>query len=416
MTTDFHIYQLANNLYKEDSANFAKDQVMDGTISLGMGTLATAVAAMFSSTYQQGMDAGVAHFYSRPEDIKQFWDANGVFRLENGPEKLTIKMGDSEMTIFIDAHVELGKLAARVSEQIWKNFLLGQGDIDKDSIDFDYVLHDPPGSTDFDADLDEIFQFVNSVPGQSANEAVPGTFLAHSVIPGTNYKLEFYGSEDLMKALGFTVIQEAKDRELEMTIVDAHDTSKVFASGVKVRAGDVVQDLLAKGVALDMDAIIGINKIKYNEILGTFKVLSDSEFDRFVHLADNALMLQIGANEKEDMILVLGDMNAKALGITNLEVRSREAAARSLTRLDHSIKKVSTQRSIIGAQINRLEHTMNNLTTASINLTDARSRIKDADIAKEMMDFTKLNIISQAGTSMLAQANMLTNNILTLMT
>jgi flagellin len=185
---------------------------------------------------------------------------------------------------------------------------------------------------------------------------------------------------------------------------------------MRIAAGEKAFGVIAPGITLDIDGALGVSKITYNDDDGTFEITRSGPLERFIHLADNAAVLQIGANEGENAVLVLGDMTAKALGITNIEVRSREDAARSLTRLDHSIKRVSTQRAIIGAQINRLEHTMNNLTAASINLSDARARIKDADIAKEMMDFTKLNIISQASTSMLAQANMITNNILTLMT
>ncbi|MDR0648330.1 MAG: flagellin, partial [Synergistaceae bacterium] len=69
----------------------------------------------------------------------------------------------------------------------------------------------------------------------------------------------------------------------------------------------------------------------------------------------------------------------------------------------------------LGAYQNRLEHTINNLTTASTNMKSSESRIRDADMAKEMMTFTKLNVLSQAGNAMLAQANQLPSNVLTLL-
>ncbi|MBQ8693483.1 MAG: flagellin, partial [Synergistaceae bacterium] len=75
---------------------------------------------------------------------------------------------------------------------------------------------------------------------------------------------------------------------------------------------------------------------------------------------------------------------------------------------------VSTQRAKLGAYQNRLEHTMTNLETSSENLSAAESRIRDTDMAKEMMNFTKLNIMLQAGNSMLAQANQLPQNVLSL--
>jgi flagellin-like hook-associated protein FlgL len=406
--TDFHIYQLANNTYiDEDSVHFADDQVMDGTVSLGIDSLETNQEAVsFTSTFMKGIDAGVAHYYSRAEDVKQFWNANGVFLLENGPEKLTVKLGDKETDVYIYGNVELGKLARRMSEQIWLNLIQGQGEITEKSIDKDDID---------DRDKDEIVQFVNSVPGQSANEAVHGTMLAHSVIPGASYNLLFSGSEEIMKAFAFREIAAAKDTLFEMTVYDAHSGRQV-SGPTRVMAGQNINNLIAPGVSLAANAAIGVNNVQYADALGLFKtnLSAGVTFDRFVHLADNALVLQIGANQGEDTALVLGDVSAKALGIHNIEVRSRETAARSVTRIDGAIKKVSTQRAIIGAQINRLEHAVNAVTVASTNLSGARSKIKDIDFAKEMMVFTKLNILQQTGMSMQAQANQANRNVLAL--
>ena len=111
----------------------------------------------------------------------------------------------------------------------------------------------------------------------------------------------------------------------------------------------------------------------------------------------------------------IGDMGGRALGIDKVLVTDRESAARSITVIDAAIGRVSSQRAKLGAYQNRLEHTINNLTTASTNTTAAESRIRDVDMAKEMMNFTKLNILSQAGTNMLAQANQLPQNVLSLL-
>jgi flagellin len=176
-----------------------------------------------------------------------------------------------------------------------------------------------------------------------------------------------------------------------------------------------VSGLIADGVSLDIDSTIGLVRSAYDAARGTFKAEVQDRFDQYVHLADNAARLQIGANEGENMILTLGAMTAHALGISDIDVRSREAAARGITRLDNALSRVSSQRAIIGSQINRLEHTINNLTTASANTTAAESRIRDTDMAKEMMNFTKLNILTMMGSSMMAQANMIPENILPLM-
>jgi flagellin len=126
-------------------------------------------------------------------------------------------------------------------------------------------------------------------------------------------------------------------------------------------------------------------------------------------------VFQIGANEGEDMAVHIGDMSAHALGLDGIQVTDRETAARSITMIDIAIGRVSTQRAKLGAYQNRLEHTINNLTASSTNLKSSESRIRDADMAKEMMTFTKLNVLSQAGNAMLAQANQLPQNVLALL-
>ena len=127
------------------------------------------------------------------------------------------------------------------------------------------------------------------------------------------------------------------------------------------------------------------------------------------------MVLQIGANEGEDINISFGDVGVSALGVNAVNLRDRESAARSITIIDNAISKVSTKRARLGAYQNRLEHTITNLTTASTNTTAAESRIRDADMAHEMMEFTKLNILSQAGNSMLAQANQLPQGMLVLL-
>ncbi|MDR2523282.1 MAG: flagellin, partial [Synergistaceae bacterium] len=141
---------------------------------------------------------------------------------------------------------------------------------------------------------------------------------------------------------------------------------------------------------------------------------TDTSYSFNLHLKDNTTVFQIGANEGEDMSVYIGDMRSLGLGLNGVIVTNREAASRSITIIDNAIDKVSTQRAKLGAYQNRLEHTINNLTVAGQNLTAAESRIRDTDMAKEMMNFTKLQILMQAGISMMAQANSLPQSVLSL--
>jgi len=124
---------------------------------------------------------------------------------------------------------------------------------------------------------------------------------------------------------------------------------------------------------------------------------------------------QIGANRGQTISFGIGDMRTAALGLSDIDVSTATKASQALSKLDSAIKTVSAQRSKMGAVQNRLEHTINNLQTASENLTAAESRIRDVDMAKEMMDFTKNNILSQAAQAMLAQANQQPQGVLQLL-
>ncbi|KAF2959763.1 MAG: flagellin [Thermotoga sp.] len=136
-----------------------------------------------------------------------------------------------------------------------------------------------------------------------------------------------------------------------------------------------------------------------------------------VYTAASQLIFQIGANEGHNMVAGIDDMSAAALGLTtaSLKVTDQDSAERTIMVIDAAIHRVSTARAALGAIQNRLEHTISNLGVAAENLTAAESRIRDADMAKEMMEFTKQQILLQSSMAMLAQANTLPQNVLQLM-
>ncbi len=130
------------------------------------------------------------------------------------------------------------------------------------------------------------------------------------------------------------------------------------------------------------------------------RISTDTEFNtRKLLNGDNAttpLKIQAGANAGQTIDLTMNDMSADAIGITDASIATRDEADASISTLDAAIKSVSMERSRLGAYQNRMEHAYNvNVNTAE-NVTAAESRIRDADIAKEMMNFTKANILQQA--------------------
>jgi len=130
---------------------------------------------------------------------------------------------------------------------------------------------------------------------------------------------------------------------------------------------------------------------------------------------NGSVTFQIGANEGQNNSLSINAMGTSSLGIAGIDVTSQTGANNAITTLDEAIATVSSERSKLGASQNRLDHTINNLNTAEENLTAAESRISDVDMAKEMMSFTKSQILSQAGTAMMAQANQLPQGVLQLL-
>lgn len=129
------------------------------------------------------------------------------------------------------------------------------------------------------------------------------------------------------------------------------------------------------------------------------------------------ITLQIGYSDQSydqlDIDLSKIKCDSSTLGVDGLDVSSDATGA--ISALDNAINAVSTARAYLGANQNRLEHTINNLQTTAENMTAAESRIRDVDMAQEMMEFTKLNILQQAATAMLAQANMTPQSVLKLL-
>lgn len=132
-----------------------------------------------------------------------------------------------------------------------------------------------------------------------------------------------------------------------------------------------------------------------------------------------AFTFQIGANSGQTLSVSVNAMDGTSLlgsDSANFKlVDDGKNAGTMISNIDKAIAKVSDQRATLGAVQNRLEHTINNLTATNENLSDANSRIRDVDMAEEMMTFTKSNILSQAATSMLAQANAMPNSVLNLL-
>ena len=149
------------------------------------------------------------------------------------------------------------------------------------------------------------------------------------------------------------------------------------------------------------------------------RIYSTTQFNT-MNLLDGSFTgkkLQVGSLSGQVIGISIGKMDAASLSInsTNIRVSSNAVAGEAMSYIQKAIDKVSTERSKLGALQNRLEHTINNLNTTSENTQSAESRIRDTDMASEMVEYSKNNILSQAGNSMLAQANQSTQGVLSLL-
>ena len=176
-------------------------------------------------------------------------------------------------------------------------------------------------------------------------------------------------------------------------------------SATKITIGGKVIELSASLASLAVGESITISFVKAET--GNNKV-------------DSAFSMQIGANSGQNILVGMESMKATDLAIRTsgdkaLDITSFEKATAAISTFNNAIEKVSAERSKLGAIQNRLEHTINNLTATSENIAAAESRVRDVDMAKEMMNFQKNNILSQAAQAMLAQANQMPQGVLQLL-
>ena len=375
--------------------NTANGVTYEGDISARFGSLAglAAGSSVTGASFTAAYVGQVAADDVMLRDLDRFWDSNGRFLLED-PQTITLIQGDgtkASVTLYATDTIRnvQEKLNAAIRDQ------LGQGQ---------YVSSNADKFVTYVSEGDE----VSNTP-----EALAGTFVIRSVVAGTNGEIAFAGDEDVIKALSLSVIQNSKENEFRVSVQDAHSGATV-ASNTKV-TGNMLIGIVHPNVDVEFDPMADV-AIKWNDNTKQFELSAEpTTYETYLHLADNSTVFQIGANESEDMGIDIGNMSSRALGIHRVLVTDRDSASRSITIIDSALDRVSSQRAKLGAYQNRLEHTINNLNTASQNLTAAESRIRDLDMAQEMMNFTKLQILMQAGNAMLAQANTLPQAVLQLL-
>jgi flagellin len=270
--------------------------------------------------------------------------------------------------------------------------------------------------TNTDADRAEIQKEINQLTDEIDRIATTTEFNTKKLLNGnlkgvtasTTSTLKF---EQSKQAIGFTAVATAA------AAFTVSDTIRIRRIDTTAATNFSISNALGN-ITLTIDTATGELAEANAGILDTLNLVNFEVGETLTititggeakQTTDNSLRFQIGANTAQEMSVDISDMSAAALkiksGTTYLDVSTQFGAEASIAQLDTAISKVSTERSKLGAFQNRLEHTINNLGTSSENLTAAESRIRDVDMAKEMMEFTKNNILTQAAQAMLAQAN-----------
>lgn len=183
------------------------------------------------------------------------------------------------------------------------------------------------------------------------------------------------------------------------------------AATLNIAAGTITVGTGITGSATTITTSANLNSLKVGDsitfVFGKYEAASSS--------LGGSIMGQIGANSGQTAFISMGDMRSAALGVDKVDISTKFGAQVAIETVQGGLEKVSAQRSSLGAMQNRLEHTIKNLDTAGENLQASESRIRDVDMAKEMMTFTKNNILTQAAQAMLAQANQAPQGVLQLL-
>lgn len=250
-----------------------------------------------------------------------------------------------------------------------------------------------------DDSIDTVISKLNNITGQSGVKAEKdGTSLVlNTTDVGSKITISIQGSAALLQSLGLGDGTETALTDAGEDAIGTINGQAAVGDGNTLTLNKVNDN--ADGLSVD------ITDLK----LGAGASL---EFDAAVD-PNGEVTLQIGANAGQEITFSIGDMGSKALGIDQIDVVNN--ASQAVTKLDKAIEKVSSERANMGAIQNRLDHTISNLGVAAENLTASESRIRDVDMAAEMANFTKNQILVQASTSMLAQANQKSQSVLKLL-
>ena len=271
----------------------------------------------------------------------------------------------------------------------------------------------------------------------------------HALANDTNYKNAVTGTTDVGASgkKGSELLADAKTAATDTTVTAADTAANTYTDADKKLMGPAVLSGKNIGLAASDDMVstasgknaitvtantagiagqisgltISFTDSQGNELTSANAAMQFSEGNRALNASDdNAVTLQVGTKANQSIKVGLTDMRSEALGLkgsdgTKLNISTQDKANAAINVLDNALQKALDQQTTIGSVESRLSYTSSNLTTASENVQSSESTIRDADMAKEMTEYTKNNVLLQAAQSMLAQANQSSSSVLSLL-
>ena len=314
----------------------------------------------------------------------------GMDKNLNGSYKITVAADGTVTATNSNGKSFTGSIANASSDQTNIQINFGNGSLG--TLTFEIDQNGGPNYVDLSVNGSDLYSNINSY------------------VNGQEFDVSGAKTSDLGTTKFYASMGGASDVE-----VRAGDTSVTFDNGITLKFGKALTsaDLAVKTSAAQAppagDNLAHADDTTYAGVTHASGSITVSERN------NDGIIIQTGANQGDELNINVDRMDTVALGISLSSIGTRTNASHAITDVNNAINMVSTQRAALGALQNRLDHKIANLKVSSENLQAAESRIRDVDMASEMTAFTKNNILSQAATAMLAQANSAPQNVLSLL-
>ncbi|HLA40740.1 MAG TPA: flagellin [Candidatus Glassbacteria bacterium] len=314
-------------------------------------------------------------------------------------------------------------LSSDADSQITEIELFATDSLDTVKSRVSLAINDPNQTTDLNlgggiSDGAPLVQ-ISSV-GESLGGGQVGSTIMTIMNPEPGRRLVWGGDDKAISAFGFQEIQEAQPPVFSITVNNISTPFQKFVpKSLKVfgdRAAGLIQGVDINfrptlNISLSGSSLTDVGSFSIPELVVSQNV---EKTNFLLEVTPRPLIFQIGANQGDVLTTRIGDISSSSLGISGINIVDQTLAGESIRTVDEALKRLNAERANLGAVQNRLESTIRSIQIASENLTSSESQIRDLDFSAEIVNFTALQVLSQSATSFLAQANALSNTVLTL--